>query len=112
MGSQRVEHNWVTELVLLSSLPALNSNSLSTIGRYVCILEFFFFFNAICVSYFFSPSILLHPFHEFSLASSLWQVLKLTLKKVDNLKNISTCTTSFISHSTMERQVDVSVSYK
>ena len=43
MGSQRVEHNWVTELVLLSSLPALNSNSLSAIGRYVCILEFFFF---------------------------------------------------------------------
>ena len=58
MGSQRVEHNWVTELVLLSSLPALNSNSLSAIGRYVSILGFFFFFfNAICVSYFFSPSI-------------------------------------------------------
>lgn len=37
---------------------------------------------------------------------------KLTLKKADNLKNISTCITSFISHNTMDRQVDFSVSYK
>ena len=42
VGSQRVGHNWVTELVLLSSLPALNSDSLSAIGRYVSILYLFF----------------------------------------------------------------------
>lgn len=57
-------------------------------------------------------SFLLHPFHEFSLASSLWQALKLTLKKVDNLKNISACITSFISQNTMDRQVDFCVSYR
>ena len=97
MGSQRVEHNWVTELVLLSSLPALNSNSLSAIGRYVSILGFFFFLMpSVYLISFLLPS-LLHPFHEFSLTSSLWKVLKLTLKKVDNLKNISTCITSYLT---------------
>ena len=110
VGSQRVGHNWVTELVLLSSLPALNSDSLSAIGRYVSILYLFFLMPAVYLISFFLPS-LLHPFHEFSLSSSLWQILKLTLK-VDSLKNISTCITSFISHNTMDRQVDFSVSYK